>query len=172
MPNKPHLAGMDANMDRGSISLLSLNTLDVDDVLLPVDLHHFANLLAFVVSTDDLFVNNTSKSNHLPLQIPNGVFSTTPSYLDLVIFADGHGPHVVLLAELLWQRGRHDLPPDVWGGIEVPLAVLAAGGRYKWIQLHDATKANKTDYELDEPEARFNSEILFIMRLLPTRYVS
>lgn len=59
----PHLAGVDANMDCGSIGLLSLNTLDVDDVLLPVDLHHFADLLAFVVSTDNLFVNNTSKLN-------------------------------------------------------------------------------------------------------------
>lgn len=52
-----HLAGVDANMDCGSIGLLSLDTLNVDDVLLPVDLHHFANLLPFVVSTDNLFVN-------------------------------------------------------------------------------------------------------------------
>lgn len=37
----------------------------------------------------------------------------TLKYLDFVIFADGHGPHVVLLAELLRQGGRHDLPPDV-----------------------------------------------------------
>lgn len=73
-------------MDCGSVGLLSLNTLDVDDVLLPVDLHNFADLLAFVVSADNL---------------------------DFVIFADGHGPHIVLLAELLGQRGRHDLPPDV-----------------------------------------------------------
>lgn len=50
-------------MDCGSIGLLSLNTLDVDDVLLPVDLHHFANLLAFVVSTDNLFVNKTSEAS-------------------------------------------------------------------------------------------------------------
>lgn len=48
---------MDANMDCGSIGLFSLDTLNVDDILLPVDLHHFANLLAFVVSTDNLFVN-------------------------------------------------------------------------------------------------------------------
>lgn len=34
-------------------------------------------------------------------------------YLDFVIFADGHRPHIVLLAELLGQRGRHNLPPDV-----------------------------------------------------------
>lgn len=44
-------------MDCGSIGLLSLNTLDVDDVLLPVDLHYFADLLAFVVSTDNLLAN-------------------------------------------------------------------------------------------------------------------
>lgn len=59
-------------------------------------------------------------------------------YLHFVVFADGHGPHVVLLAELLGQRGRHDLPPDVWGGIEVPLAVLTTRGCYKWVKLHDA----------------------------------
>lgn len=46
-------------MDCGSIGLFSLDTLNVDDILLPVDLHHFANLLAFVVSTDNLFVNKT-----------------------------------------------------------------------------------------------------------------
>lgn len=46
-------------MDCGSVGLFSLHTLDVDDVLLPVDLDHFANLLAFVVSTDNLFVNST-----------------------------------------------------------------------------------------------------------------
>lgn len=49
-------------MDRGSIGLLSLHTLNVDDVLLSVDLHHFANLLTFVVSTDNLFVNNTQSN--------------------------------------------------------------------------------------------------------------
>lgn len=42
-------------MDCGSVGLLSLNTLDVDDVLLPVDLHDFADLRTFVVSTDNLF---------------------------------------------------------------------------------------------------------------------
>ena len=34
-------------------------------------------------------------------------------YLDFIVFTDGHGPHIVLLAELFAQRGRHDLPPDV-----------------------------------------------------------
>lgn len=49
-----HLAGVDSDMDCGSIGLFSLHTLNVDDILLPVDLHYFADLLAFVVSTDDL----------------------------------------------------------------------------------------------------------------------
>lgn len=143
-----HLAGVDADMDCGSVGLLSLHTLDVDDVLLPVDLHDLADLLAFVVSTDNLFVNNTIKSVKqvqltLIMPIMTNLQQFKLQYLDFVIFADGHGPHVVLLSELLWQGGRHDLPPDVWGGIEVPLAVLAAGGCYKWIQLHDA--ANKQD---------------------------
>lgn len=59
--DKSHLAGVDTNMDCGSIGLLSLHTLNVDDVLLPVDLHNLADLLAFVVSTNHLFVNTTTK---------------------------------------------------------------------------------------------------------------
>ena len=42
-------------MDCGSVSLFPLHAFNVDDVLLPVDLHYFADLLAFVVSTDNLF---------------------------------------------------------------------------------------------------------------------
>lgn len=61
--NGAHLAGVDADMDCGSVGLLSLHTLDVDDILFPVDLHYFADLLAFVVSTDNLFVHSTSMSS-------------------------------------------------------------------------------------------------------------
>lgn len=101
-------------MDCGSIGLFSLDTLNVDDILLPVDLHHFANLLAFVVSTDNLFVNKMSLRVHLNITLPDPIYCPFKlHYLDFVIFADGHGPHVVLLAELLGQWGRHDLPPDV-----------------------------------------------------------
>lgn len=66
-------------MDCGSIGLLSLDTLDVDDVLLPVDLHNFADLLAFVVSTDNLFVNRGRKSSKYSLQfnIIHNIFSWT-----------------------------------------------------------------------------------------------
>lgn len=61
-----HLAGVDADMDCGSVGLLPLHTLDVDDVFLPVDLHHFANLLAFVVSTDHLSNNtHTHSKSHI-----------------------------------------------------------------------------------------------------------
>lgn len=58
-----HLAGVDADMDCGSVGLLSLHALNVDDVLFPVDLHNFPNLLAFVMSTDNLFGDNTIKSS-------------------------------------------------------------------------------------------------------------
>lgn len=43
-------------MDSGAIGLLTLHTLNVDDVFLPVYLDNFANLLAFVVSPDNLFI--------------------------------------------------------------------------------------------------------------------
>lgn len=61
-----HLAGVDADMDCCSIGLLSLHTLDVDDILLPVDLDYFANLLAFVVSTDNLYVNTQAGQTNPP----------------------------------------------------------------------------------------------------------
>lgn len=48
-------------MDCGSVGLLSLHTLDVDDVLFPVDLDHFADLLAFVVSTNNLTIMSKGK---------------------------------------------------------------------------------------------------------------
>lgn len=54
----PHLAGVDADVHGGAVGLLSLHALNVDDVLLPVDLHYLANLLAFVVSTDNLHSTN------------------------------------------------------------------------------------------------------------------
>lgn len=41
-------------MDSSSIGFFSLHTLNVDDVFLPVDLYYFANLLALVVSTNNL----------------------------------------------------------------------------------------------------------------------
>lgn len=53
-------------MDCCSIGLLSLHTLDVDDILFPVDLDYFANLLAFVVSTDNLYVNTQGGQTNLP----------------------------------------------------------------------------------------------------------
>lgn len=49
-----YLAGVNSNMDCSSIGLFSLHTLNIDDILLPVDLYYFANLLALVVSTNNL----------------------------------------------------------------------------------------------------------------------
>lgn len=88
---------MDANMDCGSIGLFSLDTLNVDDILLPVDLHHFANLLAFVVSTDNLFVNKpecmSAPESHFtwpnPVPIENGITWTSSSLrmgIDLTLY--------------------------------------------------------------------------------------
>ena len=48
------LAGVDANIDRGAISLLSLNPLDVDSELLSVALDDLAHLLALVVASCNL----------------------------------------------------------------------------------------------------------------------
>lgn len=63
----PHLAGVDADVHGGAVGLLSLHALNVDDVLLPVDLHYLANLLTFVVATDNLHSTNMENiiNNHV-----------------------------------------------------------------------------------------------------------
>lgn len=55
-------------MHSGAVGLLALHTLNVDDVLLPVHLDHFANLLPFVMSPDNL---NKEMQRILSQDIPN-----------------------------------------------------------------------------------------------------
>lgn len=96
-------------MDGRAIGLLSLHSLDVDDVFLPVNLDYFADLLSLVVPSNNL---------------------------DFVVLADGHGANVVLLPQLFGERGRHDLAADVGRRIEMPLAVLAPVGGHEGVELH------------------------------------
>ena len=49
-----HLAGVDANIDGGTIGLLPLDPLNVDPELGSVTLDNLSNLLALVVATDNL----------------------------------------------------------------------------------------------------------------------
>jgi len=74
--------------------------LNVDDLLLAVD-------------ADDLAGNRA------------GLLRTTDD-LDLIVLADGHGSHAVLLPELLREGSAHQLADDILGCSEVCLAVLAA----------------------------------------------
>lgn len=60
----------------------------------------------------------------------------TSTYLDLVVLADGHGADIVLLPQLLGERGRHDLPANVRGGIEVAFAVFASVRGHEGVELH------------------------------------
>jgi len=66
--HSPYLAGMDSHVHSGAVGLLALHTLNVDDVLLPVHLDHFANLLPFVMSPDNL---NKEMQRILSHDIPN-----------------------------------------------------------------------------------------------------
>lgn len=72
-----HLGGMDAHVHRRTVGLLPLNPLNVDHILLAVDLHHLAHLLALVVSAH---------------------------HLNFVVFPDGHAADIVLLPKILRQR--------------------------------------------------------------------
>ena len=72
-----HLGGVDADKDGGSVGLLPLDALDVDAEFLPVALHHLSDLLALVVAAH---------------------------HLHLVVLADRHRAHAVLLLQILFAR--------------------------------------------------------------------
>ena len=71
------LGRVDADEDGRAVGLLPLDALDVDTELLPVALHHLADLLALVVAAH---------------------------HLHLVVLADGHRAHAVLLFEVLQEE--------------------------------------------------------------------
>lgn len=73
-------------MDSGAVSFFTLHTFNVDDVFLSVHLDNFANLLAFVMSTYDLY---------------------------FIVLADGHRANIVLLPQLLGEGRGHDLSTDM-----------------------------------------------------------
>lgn len=82
-----------------TIDLLPRDAFNVDDPLLSVDLNNFA-FTTLVSSTDNL---------------------------NFVVLADGHRAGVVLVAELLGERCRHDLATNAGWGREVRQARLTAG---------------------------------------------
>ena len=103
-----YLVGVNAHMDSCAISLLPLHLLSVNDIVLPVNLDYFANLLPFVV----------------------------PSYnLNFIILSDEHGLNTVLLSQLLRKRGRHNFPANVGRCIEMPFMVFDLVRSHKEIEL-------------------------------------
>lgn len=56
-----YLAGMNANMNCGTIGLFTLHALNIDYIFLPVHLDNFADLLPLVVTSDDLHPKNQIK---------------------------------------------------------------------------------------------------------------
>jgi len=95
-----NVARVNANGRGGAVGLVTMDTVDVDHPLLPVDLGNLA-LSSLVLS---------------------------PHNQDLVVLADREGAHIVLSAQVLGQRGGHDLPANGRRRIKVRLAALAAGG--------------------------------------------
>lgn len=91
---------MDTNVNRLLVLLGDLGTLDVEDELL-------------AVAGDDLALHE------LELSTGNNNF---------VILTDRHGADLVLLLELLGERGAHELLASIGVGAEVGLAVLPPGG--------------------------------------------
>merc|ERR1719222_1647424 len=94
-----NLAGVDANIDGGTVGLLPLDTLNVNPELCSVALQDLANLLTLEVSTGNL---------------------------NLIILTDGHGADAILCFQLLAERGRHHLTTNVRRSVKVTLARLAS----------------------------------------------
>ena len=86
-----NVAGVDANLNSGAVGLLASDLVDVDHPLLTVDLN-------------DLTVTALGGTTHDD---------------DLIVLADGHATNVVLLAELLGERGAHHDTTNTRGSVEV-----------------------------------------------------
>ncbi|XBI16645.1 hypothetical protein VPH35_058870 [Triticum aestivum] len=103
-----HLAGVDADVHRGSIDLLPGDPLHVDDPAAAVDLHHLS-LAALVGAAHDLH---------------------------LVVLADRDGADVIFVAELGGEGRGHEHAADGGRRREVRLAALPAGARDAGVALH------------------------------------
>merc|ERR1712115_357134 len=57
-------------------------------------------------------------------------------HLHLVVLADRHRAHAILLTKVLGEGRRHEAPPDVRGRREVALPLLASRRRDGLVQLH------------------------------------
>ena len=55
----------------------------------------------------------------------------------LIIFANGHGPRIVLLPQLFAERRTHENTPDATRRREMALSVLSPRGGNKPTELHD-----------------------------------
>lgn len=141
---------MDANRGSSSVALLNVDSVDVDDPLLPVDLdtktvlsdHFHLPLRAFfnrLTNLGDLALSALvlSSDNQNLVVLPDGdgsglsidPFISTPflqASKTIIKRATRNQTHVVLLSELLGQGGRHELPLEAGRGREVRLARLAA----------------------------------------------
>jgi hypothetical protein len=120
---------MNAHRDCSSISLFSLNPLDVDHKFLTITLNHFANLLSLVVTTNNLF-----KYSHIGIPLCLG--QQFLLYLDFIIFTDGDVSDVIFLLELFGKRSRHQNTSFMGRCAEVTLAILPPGRAYAWVELH------------------------------------
>merc|ERR1719481_50503 len=103
------LAWVNANIGRGSISLLPLDPLDIDPELTSVALDNLANLLTLVVTTH---------------------------YLYFIILPDRDAPHIVLGPQFLREGGRHEAGPYMGRGGKMPFTAFRPVGGNIFVKLH------------------------------------
>ena len=124
-----YLAGVNADWDRGSIGLLSLQPVNVNHPLLSVHLNtHWP-----------LYISNTTvnlSDTHSGDFCRGLALIVAPGHQHLVVFPHGHGADVMLGSQLLGERSAHQHPPDAGGRAEVALSLFSPRGRDALIQLH------------------------------------
>ena len=108
-----------------------------------------------LVPGDTLHMNAELLSVHLR-DLSLAVMVVTSHDHHLIVSANGHRSHSILGSQVLAQRSRHQLAPDVRGRCEVRLAILPPGACNCGLLLHgEALYVTQPDYNFPEgPHSR------------------
>ena len=128
----PHLARVNSHVNLGTVCLLTLNSVNVNDPALSVDLgkrnrRHRQDWKFLLKSHLDNF------SSLLAFEVASGDH-------DFVVLSYRQGPHVVFLPQFLGQGCAHDDPAHARRGREMSLSAFSPGGGHVPIELHRADK--------------------------------
>jgi len=123
---------VNADVDGGAVHLLARDSLDVDDPLAAIDLHHLA--LAALVGS--------------------------PHHLHLIVLPNRNGTHIVFRPEIGGERRAHKHAADARRRREMRLAALAPARGNPRIELHSLSLLSSfCDGNANERKRVYNKKI-------------